>query len=134
MWDALWAVDRWPSWWGGLTSVQLLQPGTGPDQLGAVRQFTWKTKLGYCLVFNLKLIQVERLRLLQSNASGDLEGTGVWTLTTEGDQTIVQYDWNVSTTKQWMNWLAPVARPLFNWNHDKVMQEGENGLRVYLRR
>ncbi len=134
VWDILWAVDHWPSWWSGLTSVQLIQPGTGPDGLGTVRRFAWKTKLGYRLVVDLKLIQVERLHRIESRASGDLEGTGIWTLTPEGNETIVQYDWNVSTTKRWMNWLAPVARPLFNWNHDEVMQAGEDGLRVYLRR
>ena len=44
------------------------------------------------------------------------------------DDVLVRYDWNVVTTKPWMNLLAPVARPLFKWNHDAVMNWGAEGL------
>jgi hypothetical protein len=40
----------------------------------------------------------------------------------------MRYDWNVRTTKSWMNLLAPLARPLFQWNHKVVMQQGAEGL------
>ena len=36
--------------------------------------------------------------------------------------------WNVETTKRWMNLLAPIARPLFEWNHNVVMNWGAEGL------
>jgi len=39
-----------------------------------------------------------------------------------------EYDWQVSTTKKWMNIFAPIAEPLFKWNHDKVMNAGYDGL------
>ena len=42
--------------------------------------------------------------------------------------TAVTYEWNVSTTKTWMNLLAPVARPVFAYNHDMVMRWGGEGL------
>ena len=38
------------------------------------------------------------------------------------------YDWNVRTTKAWMNLFAPVARPIFRANHDWVMRNGGKGL------
>jgi hypothetical protein len=34
----------------------------------------------------------------------------------------------VKTTEWWMNLLAPIARPLFAWNHDVVMRQGGEGL------
>ena len=34
----------------------------------------------------------------------------------------------MSTTKPWMNLLAPIARPVFEWNHDWVMRNGGEGL------
>jgi hypothetical protein len=40
----------------------------------------------------------------------------------------VTYDWNVRTTKRWMNVLAPVARPAFEYNHNVVMRRGGEGL------
>jgi hypothetical protein len=27
-----------------------------------------------------------------------------------------------------MNLLAPVARPLFKWNHDQIMRQGAEGM------
>ncbi len=42
--------------------------------------------------------------------------------------TAVVYEWNVHTTKAWMNLLSPIARPVFEWNHDWVMRNGAQGL------
>jgi hypothetical protein len=42
--------------------------------------------------------------------------------------TTVLYDWDVHTTRPWMNLLAPLARPVFAWNHDWVMKRGGKGL------
>ena len=38
------------------------------------------------------------------------------------------YEWNVATTKPWMNLVAPIARPIFAHNHDVVMGWGGEGL------
>ena len=46
----------------------------------------------------------------------------------DGKVTTFQYDWNVSTTKQWMNIVAPIAKPFFSWNHDIIMNWGAEGL------
>ena len=89
----------------------------------------FKGSLPYSLVFDLEVTRVERPGTLAGRASGELEGTGVWTLTEEaGGVTIARYDWNVRTTRWWMNLLAPLARPLFKANHDLVMKAGANGI------
>ena len=61
-------------------------------------------------------------------ASGELTGTGHWRLYEQDGVTAVTYEWNVHTTKRWMNALAPVARPVFEYNHDVVMRWGGEGL------
>jgi hypothetical protein len=66
--------------------------------------------------------------LLEGMATGELQGRGLWQLSTDGDETIVRYDWSVETTKSWMNLLSPIARPLFEWNHNVVMSWGAQGL------
>ena len=40
----------------------------------------------------------------------------------------VLYEWNVATTKAWMNVMGPIGRPVFRWNHDYVMRAGGRGL------
>ena len=42
--------------------------------------------------------------------------------------TAVLYEWEVSTTRAWMNLLSPLMRPAFEWNHDWVMARGGEGL------
>ena len=42
--------------------------------------------------------------------------------------TAVLYEWDVRTSKRWMNALAPVAQPLFDHNHNLVMRWGGEGL------
>jgi hypothetical protein len=78
--------------------------------------------------------RIEKPRLLEGRAEGELAGVGRWRLFEEaqgaGDRpvTAVLYEWNVSTTKPWMNLLAPLARRVFEWNHDWVMRNGGEGM------
>jgi hypothetical protein len=60
--------------------------------------------------------------------TGELDGVGRWTLTPVDGGTLVRYDWDVRTTRWWMNLAAPVARPAFVWNHDAVMREATESL------
>jgi len=93
-----------------------------------VRRYTWRSKVPCRLGFDMRLTRVEPLSLMGGEAVGGLSGTGRWRFEGESDSARVRYDWNVSTTKPWMNLLAPVARPLFKWNHDVVMNWGAEGL------
>ncbi|HET7289452.1 MAG TPA: polyketide cyclase, partial [Thermodesulfobacteriota bacterium] len=66
--------------------------------------------------------------LMEGVARGELDGSGLWNLSKDGEYTTARYDWQVETTKPWMNLIAPLARPLFKWNHDIVMKWGAQGL------
>eukprot|EP00483_Globobulimina_turgida_P004611 UN04620 len=60
---------------------------------------------------------------------GDLEGFGLWELfTSENDTTIIKFTWKVKLRKTWMILIAPIARPLFVWNHRAVMNHGRIAL------
>jgi hypothetical protein len=66
--------------------------------------------------------------VLESSARGELEGVGRWELKEMERFTRVTYDWQVRTTKSWMNLMAPLARPAFSWNHNVIMDEGGRAL------
>ena len=53
---------------------------------------------------------------------------GVWRLYEGAAGTALVYSWDVSTSRTWMNRLAPIGRPAFAWNHDYVMRQGARGL------
>jgi hypothetical protein len=74
--------------------------------------------------FDVQVTRVEPPFRLEARAAGELDGTGRWTLTSADGGTLVRYDWDVRTTRRWMNLLAPAARPVFRWNHDELMREG----------
>ena len=87
---------------------------------------TWL--LPYELTFDTRTVCSERPHLLEGEASGELEGRGVWRLYEQDGVTAAIYEWNVATTKWWMNLLAPIARPAFEWNHDWIMGNGAEGI------
>lgn len=132
VWKPIHDSERWPEWWRGVERVDVLAPG-GKGGIGAVRRYTWKSALPYRLTLDVTATRVEEPTLLEGTAAGELEGTGTWRLQQDGRITTARYDWNVRTTRPWMNLLAPVARPLFEWNHDVVMRQGGQGLARLLR-
>lgn len=132
VWNEIYHSEDWPSWWKGVERVVEIQKGDDSG-VGSVRRYTWKSKLPYRLTFDMKTVRVEPPTLLEGIASGELDGRGLWRFTTEGNKTVARYDWQVHTTKAWMNVLAPIARSAFNWNHDVIMGWGAEGLSKRLR-
>jgi uncharacterized protein YndB with AHSA1/START domain len=127
VWNAIYEPGRWPEWWPFVARVEELEPGQ-PNGIGAVRRFTWRSRLPYQLTFDLEVTLVDRPHRLEGRTRGDLKGRGIWTLLTVDGGTRVRYDWTVTTTRFWMNLLAPLARPVFTWNHHAVMRAGGRGL------
>jgi hypothetical protein len=125
-WNAIHDTGSWPSWWKGVVGATKLRDGDEND-IGAVWRYTWRSRLPYDLEFDVETTRVERPYLLEGRARGELSGVGTWRLF-GGRGTAVVYDWNVETTRRWMNALAPLARPVFAWNHDVVMRQGGRGL------
>ncbi len=127
VWEAIHDQARWPQWWRGVEEAEELKPGA-EDGVGAVSRLVWKSLLPYRVEFEVTTKRVERPHLLEGHAVGELAGVGRWRLYESDGVTAVLYEWNVSTTKSWMNLLAPFARPAFEWNHDWVMSHGGEGI------
>ena len=130
VWEVIQDTGRWPEWWRYVRGATLLEPGDGRG-VGALWRLEWGTALPYQIVFESRVTRVEPPNVLEAAVSGELNGIGRWSLTprgADGAETVVRYDWNVGTGKRWMNVLAPLARPLFGWNHNVVMDEGGRGL------
>jgi uncharacterized protein YndB with AHSA1/START domain len=130
VWDAIWEAERWPEWWRGVVGARIVTAGDEAG-VGQVARYTWRSRLPYDLEFEMTTTEVDKPHLLEGRAMGELAGIGRWRLFEQDGEvpvTAVVYEWNVSTTKPWMNVLAPIARPLFEWNHDWVMRNGGAGL------
>jgi carbon monoxide dehydrogenase subunit G len=131
VWEALSSPEQWPRWWRYVLAVVDLEKGDA-DGVGALRRYTWSSRLPYRLSFNMRTNAIERPLCMQGTASGDLDGTGMWRLEALGNTTRVRYDWTVMVGKPWMRLFAPLLAPVFAWNHDQVMREGGAGLARHL--
>ena len=95
-------------------------------------QIAWRSRIPYDLEFEFQVERTDAPHEMEGEATGELTGRGHWRLYEEAGVTAVTYEWNVHTTKAWMNVLAPVARPLFEYNHNVVMRWGGEGLARHL--
>lgn len=132
VWDAIYDSDSWPEWWQGVESAERFAHGDAHG-LGQRGRYVWRAKLPYRVSFEVVSTVVERPHLLEGEASGDLEGYGRWRFFEQpapngSPVTAVLYDWQVRSTKRWMNALSPIAGPIFRANHDRVMRNGGEGL------
>lgn len=127
VWNMISDVEAWMQWWASVKAVTQLEPG---DENGVGRKwrFTYKSVLPYSLIFEMTLTRSEPPYLSEGQSTGELEGTGRWHLSQEGTVTQVRFDWNVRTTKRWMEVLTPVLRPIFEWNHNVSMRHAGESL------
>jgi hypothetical protein len=102
--------------------------GGDHTRVGSRYRVAWRSRIPYVLEFDFTVRGLAKGRWIEGDATGDLEGTGSWRLFEDGGVTAVVYDWEVASTKRWMNALGPVARPIFEYNHDVVMRWGGEGL------
>jgi uncharacterized protein YndB with AHSA1/START domain len=131
VWRALTQPEQWPRWWPYVRRVTPLVEGEA-DGLGSVKRFEWGSLLGYGLGFEVQTTEVARPHRLRGRALGELDGEGLWELQPDGATTRVRYLWRVDVTRPWMRAVAPLAAPLFRWNHNGVMRAGAEGLARHL--
>ena len=110
-------------WWPSVTDSRRLEEGD-EDGVGAIAAYTLRSPVFYTMDFQAKALEVERPRRIHTLVRGDLIGTGTYELEQKEGRTMIRFLWYVSTTRRWMNVVAPVARPLFVWAHHHVMREG----------
>lgn len=119
-------VANWPRWWPSLTTVNIQKETT--SLIGSEANLSWRAALGYMLQLQITITERKPGSKLAFTSEGDLTGGGEWLFVGKGSQTAMTINWRVSTTKPWMNLLAPLLKPVFIASHHKVMRDGEKGL------
>jgi|FLYL01.1.fsa_nt_gi hypothetical protein len=127
IWRVLQRSEDWPSWWRWLLGAEILDEGDEAG-LGRTVRNTVSTPVGYRLTYVGRVTNLVERRLIEFDASGDLAGTGRFLIASDGHRSMIVFDWLVDTTRWWMNLLAPVARPAFSWNHNRLMTDFARGL------
>lgn len=125
--DLVSSPEDFSDWWPSVKSSRLLDAGAS-DGVGRRAAYRLRSPLIYSMNFEARAIEVEKPSFVHTLVRGDLVGTGTYLLDTDGSATRVRFLWYVSTTKHWMNLLAPLAKPIFVWAHNHVMSEGAAGM------
>jgi hypothetical protein len=121
-------------WWPSVyLDVRLTDPG-GAAGTGAEVALHTKGWLPYTLRWRFRVTEQRRPHGFTLEALGDFAGRGTWTLTQDGPDVDVVYDWDVVAQKPLLRTLTPLLRPVFAANHHWAMARGEESLRLELAR
>ncbi|GMV35326.1 MAG: hypothetical protein AMXMBFR60_31550 [Chloroflexota bacterium] len=127
VWETLAHYSAWATWWRGVRKVEALRRGD-ENGVGAVLRQGWRSWFPYTLVFDLEMILIEKKRLLEGRASGDLEGVCKWTFSPVNGGTEIRFDADVRTSRWWMNLPLPFAPQIIRASFETIMRWGREGL------
>jgi hypothetical protein len=123
-----------PRWWGSVYfEVKEIEPGGegGVGKLISLRAGGW---LPYTLRINFRTIESRYPHGFTMDATGDLEGKGIWTFVQDGPFVNVTYDWTIKANKPIIEKLSFLLKPIFRSNHSWTMNRGEESLKLELLR
>jgi len=123
-----------PRWWPSVYfEVQELEPGGehGVGKLISLRAGGW---LPYTLRINFRTVESRYPFGFSMEATGDLEGQGIWTFEQDGAFVNVTYDWTIRAHKPIVDKLSFLLKPVFRSNHNWTMLRGEESLKQELLR
>ena len=123
-----------PRWWPSvyLSAAELAPPG--PTGVGRRVRLHTRGWLPYTLRWDLEVMRTDYPRGFAITATGDFEGSGVWTFTPRGADVDVRFDWRIVANKPLLRYLSFVFRPAFAANHRWAMRQGETSLRREIER
>jgi uncharacterized protein YndB with AHSA1/START domain len=127
VWEEIFHAERWPSWWKYVDRVDELERGAA-DGVGRRQHLLFRTRLPYKVGFEVRATRVQPPSTLEADATGELEGTGRWMLTPDDGGTLVRYNWDVRTTRWWMNLLARLLAPRFDGTTTSSCARGARAL------
>lgn len=123
-----------PRWWGSVYfDVKEVEPGIehGIGKLISLRAGGW---LPYTLRINFRTVESHYPNGFSMDATGDLEGKGIWTFQQDGEFVDVTYDWTIQANKPIVQKLSFLLKPIFRSNHNWTMRRGEESLKLELLR
>lgn len=131
VWQTLTATPfSWDAWWPELNDLSVQTKTT--KLVGTAFSCTWKAPIGYKLRTDVRITEAEDREFVTLETDGDLDGTVSCYIKDISGTTHVDIDWQVETTRDWMNALHPLLKPFFIWSHHAVMRSGERGLQKHI--
>jgi hypothetical protein len=120
---------EYPRWWPAvyLDARETTLPGAACRRV----EFHTRGMLPYTLIWQAAVAENTPERIV-IEASGDLEGRGVWSFAQDGEFVDITFEWDVDVNKPLVRYMTPLLRPVFETNHRWSMEQGEISLREEL--
>lgn len=128
--DALSLSTWWPSVYFEVKELEK----SGEDGVGRLISLCAGGWLPYTLRINFRTTESRYPNGFSMDATGDLEGKGIWSLEQDGPFVNVTYDWTIRANKPIIDKLSFLLKPIFRSNHNWTMKRGEESLKLELLR
>jgi hypothetical protein len=131
VWSVVLDIQHYPGWWKNFRKVEIVR-GDGKS-VGSMIECEVRGSLPYSLRYTLEVIEALLHQRIVLRSTGELVGTGRWEFSNVDTFTAkALYFWDVSTTNTILNLIAPLARRALASNHDRVMANGYQALRLHM--
>ena len=130
--DPLTLARWWPSVYLDVWEVR--PPVHLADGVGRRVKLHTKGWLPYTLRWQFEVVESRYPHGFTLSATGDFDGTGVWTFEQDGAFVNMAYDWRLRAEKPLLRNLSFLMKPLFEANHRWAMERGEESLKLELTR
>lgn len=118
-------VENYPRWWPQVHAARRIDATSG--------ELRCRSVLPYDVVFVMRReLEDPAAGVLRASLTGDLVGTGQWTVTTAGAGSLAVFDEDVAVGHGLLHAAGRLLRPLLRFNLDHMMRSGEQGLRAHL--
>ena len=119
-----------PNWWPAVYLDVQKQVDGDTD----VYHLFTKGWLPYTIKWRFVETEKELPHRIVLEASGDLEGRGTWTLSQQGEEAHVSFDWQIDAEKPLFRYFSFILKPIFSFNHHWAMRQGRKSLILELAR
>jgi uncharacterized protein YndB with AHSA1/START domain len=119
LWSVLTRTDEYPLWWRwlrGFDTAGLIE--------GEYADCVVRGPLPYSLTFRIHILEVVPSELVRTEVSGDLDGPARLELTPKGADCNARLSWSVDLRSPLLRPMARWARPLMEWGHNWVVDNG----------
>jgi hypothetical protein len=121
LWDVLNQTDEFPIWWTWLREFR----ADGGLESGTTAHCVVKAPLPYSLRLDVRIDTVRPAELLTATVTGDLSGRARLEVTDHADgRCSARLVWSVEVCEPRMRTAARLARPVFEWGHEWVVNTG----------
>jgi hypothetical protein len=125
LWDVLTRTDDYTTWWRWLREFD-----AGELTEGTAARCVVRGPFPYSLNFTVNVVEIETSRSVRTEVSGDLAGPARLEIEPDGDGSTARLAWEVELCSPMLRELARWARPLMEWGHGWVV---DNGVRQFRR-